>query len=119
ARRPGGTRPHSPSPNRSSYSLTAASPRVRTPSKISRTASATDSPAGASARTSAATAAAFATVQLRRIADPREQLVDLRGLELVGDRVGDQPRGRDGDLLADDEPVLLQRRAGRGQVDDP
>ena len=51
--------------------------------------------------------------------DPRHHVVDRGGLELVGDRVGDQPRGRGGDLLADHEPVLAQRRAGRGEVDDP
>src|SRR4051794_1608992 len=105
-------------PNLRSHSRTAASPPSRTLSTISRTSAATDSAAGTSARTSAATAAASSTLQLRRIADPREQLVDLGGLELVGDRVRDQPRGRGPDLLADDEPVLLQRRPRRGQVDD-
>ena len=51
--------------------------------------------------------------------DPRHDVVDRRRLELVRDRVGDQPRGRGRDLLADHEPVLAQRRAGRGEVDDP
>ena len=39
--------------------------------------------------------------------------VDLRRLHAVGDRVGDQARRRDRDLLADHEAVLAQRRAGR------
>src|SRR4051794_978582 len=132
ARRAGGTRneppdgpsteppPSSPAPpNRCSYSATAALPRRRTSSTIAATASATEAAAGTVARTSAATAAASATVQLRRIADPREQLVDLGGLELVRDRVGDQAGGRGPQLLAHDQPVLAQRRAGRGEVDDP
>ena len=96
-----GTRPHCPSPKRYSYSATAALPRRRTSSTIAATSAATDSAAGTVARTSAATAAASATVQLRRIADPGEQLVDLGGLQLVRDRVGDQARGRGPDLLAD------------------
>ena len=41
-----------------------------------------------------------------------------RRLELVRDRVGDQPGGADDDLLADHEVVLAQRRARRRQVDD-
>src|SRR5205807_96224 len=48
----------------------------------------------------------------------REQLVDLRGLELVRDGVRDQARGAHDDLLAHDEVVLAQRRPGRGEVDD-
>ena len=39
-------------------------------------------------------------------------------LQLVRDRVGDQARGGDGDLLDHLEAVLAQRRAGRGEVDD-
>src|SRR5580765_7877472 len=104
-----GTRPHWPSPNRASYEATAAFPRRRTSSTIAATTSATEAAAGTVARTSAATAAASATVQLRRIADPREQLVDLGRLELVRDRVGDQAGGRGPQLLAHDQPVLAQR----------
>ena len=40
-------------------------------------------------------------------------------LQLVRDRVGDQPGGAVRDLLPDDEPVLPQRGPGRGEVDDP
>src|SRR4051794_38915142 len=119
SRRGWGTRPQYPSPKRCSYSATAAFPRRRTSSTIAATASATEAAAGTVARTSAATSAASATVQLRRIADPREQLVDLRGLELVRDRVGDQAGRRGPQLLAHDQPVLAQRRAGGGEVDDP
>src|SRR4051794_21372147 len=119
SRRAEGTRPQWPSPNRCSYSATAAFPRRRTSSTMAATESATEAAAGTVARTSAATCAASATVQLRRIADPREQLVDLGGLELVRDRVGDQASGRGPQLLAHDQAVLAQRGAGRGQVDDP
>ena len=46
------------------------------------------------------------------------QLVDLGGAQLVGDAVGDEAGGALDDLLAHLEVVLLQRAAGRDQVDD-
>src|SRR4051812_20666684 len=104
------------SEKRSSYSSNASSPRSRTSSTIAVTCTA---PVSVTVpRTRAATAAASSMVQLSRT-DALQQRVDRAGLELVGDRVGDQPGGRGRDLLADDQAVLAQRGAGGGEVDDP
>src|SRR5262249_34886320 len=128
---PGSTRsgPLPPS-KRSTYSRSAASPRARTSATIPATASLTDSAPGASARTWAATSygspsarrSTATPASARRVGDdaapPLHHLVDRARLELVRDRVGDEARGRLGDLLAHHEAVLLQRRACRGEVDD-
>ena len=53
-----------------------------------------------------------------RLAQPRGQLVDLGGAQLVGDPVGDEAGGALDDLLAHLEVVLLQGAAGGDQVDD-
>src|SRR6202050_1146725 len=129
--------------------MTAASPSLRTRSRISRTCPATDSPSGIRARMWAAAPAApprpERSCALRRsrrmtsgpaghsgservranrgrragaLTQPGEQLVDLPGLKLVGDRVCDQPGGAHDDLLADDQVVLAQGGASGGQVDD-
>src|SRR5919201_2030626 len=112
----GATTIRSLSENVSSYSSSASSPRSRTSSTIAVTCTA---PVSVTVpRTRAAAAAAVSVVQLSRT-DALQQRVDRRCLDLVGDGVGDQPRGRGGDLLAHDEAVLLQRRPGGGQVDDP
>ena len=79
----------------------------------------TDSGAGTSARSSCASATGSpASVRRSDRIDALQQTVDRRRPQPVGDRVGDQARRAEGDLLADDEAVLAQRRAGRGQVDD-
>src|SRR3954454_5582003 len=116
--RSGGPRPFEPCANRRSYSSSASSPPAATPATISATAAATDSPAGTSARTCAATSAALSTVHSART-QALQYRVDLARLHAVGHRVGDQPRRRAGDLLADHQPVLAQRRPGGRQVDDP
>src|SRR3954462_6830248 len=88
---------------------------------MARTASATDSAPGASecTRTAALCASLPKPIEKRStLTQPLQHLVDRLGLELVRDRVGDEPRCRDRDLLAHHEPVLAQRRPGRGQVDD-
>src|SRR4051795_4523816 len=104
------------SEKRSSYSSSASSPRSRTSSTIAVTCTV---PVSVTVpRTRAATAAASSMVQLSRT-DALQQRVDRARLELVGDRVGDQPGGRGRDLLADDQAVLPQRRAGGREVDDP
>src|SRR3954451_8072264 len=102
--------------NCSSYSSSASSPRSATSSTIAVTWT-TAIPA-TSPRIRAATAAAFSAVHSNRT-DALQQRVDLTRPQLVRHGVGDQPRGRRRDLLAHDEPVLAQRRAGRGEVDDP
>ena len=51
--------------------------------------------------------------------DTLQQSIDGGGAELVGDRVGDQPGRAHRNLLADDEAILPQSGARRGQVDDP
>src|SRR3954447_11294430 len=112
--------PSTPS-KRSTYRRSAPSPCSRTSSTIARTSSATDSAPGASECTrTAALCASLPNPIVKRstLTQPLQHLVDRWRLELVGDRVGDEPRGRDRDLLAHDEPVLLQRRARRRQVDD-
>src|SRR3954454_24795803 len=116
ATRSGGPTPFAP--KRDSYSTTAASPRAATPATIFATSPPTDSPAGTSARTRAATAAAVATVHSART-EALQHAVDLLRLHAIGDRVGDQPRRRRRDLLADHQAVLAQGRPRRGQVDDP
>src|SRR3954468_13683788 len=88
---------------------------------MARTASATDSAPGASecTRTAALCASLPKPIEKRStLTQPLQDLVDRLGLQLVGDRVGDQPRRRDRDLLADREAVLAQRRPRRGEVDD-
>ena len=104
---------------RATSSRSARSPPSRTAPTISATASLTDAGAGASARTRGRRGDRVAADSMR---SSRTQLlqhrVDRRRLELVRDRVGDQPRGRGEQLLADDEVVLAQRRAGRREVDD-
>src|SRR3954454_11269421 len=110
------------SSKRSTYSLSAASPRARTSATMPATASATDAAPGAIARTAAATCAGSPSArrstatQALHAAQPLDHLVDGRRLELVGDGVGDQPGGRGEDHLAHDEAVLAQRRA-RGRED--
>ncbi len=100
-----------------------SSPLARTPAMISATAARTDSGAGTSARSSAGQRRRVAGVRERRVAHTasrRSSSASIAArLQLVGDRVGDQPRRAARDLLADHEPVLAQRRPGRGQVDDP
>src|SRR5207244_2287744 len=116
------------------YSSSASSPRVRTASTISRTASLTESAAGTSERRCEARPAGpprrLTSALVRRsscisgdarggqASQPGEQLVDASRLELVRDRVGDQPGSAHGDLLAHDEVVLAQGISGRGEVDD-
>ena len=103
-----------------------ASPPSRTDATISATASATEPGGGHVAAHAArrppprppASTARRSTIA-QRLPHARHEVVDRGGLELVRDRVGDQPRGRGEDLLAHDEPVLAQRRAGRREVDDP
>ena len=87
---------------------------------ISATADCTDAGVGTSSRIRSATAPGSAVSENRshRI-EALQQAVDRGRLELVGDRVGDQPSGAVGDLLTNDESVLPERRAGCGQVDDP
>src|SRR5690349_402334 len=87
---------------------------------ISVTESLTDAPGGTSARSCAASATGSPSVAVRRshCIEALQQMVDCLGFELVRNRVGDQSRGAGGDLLAHDEAVLAQRRAGRGEVDD-
>src|SRR4051812_7446081 len=99
---------------RASYSATAASPRARTPAMIAATSAATDAPAGTAARIAAATRAASS-----RRTQALQHGVDLRRLDPVGHRVGDQPRRGGRDLLADHEPVLAQGRPRCREVDDP
>src|SRR3954470_13495166 len=111
-----GTRTSSLQPSKRSTKLrSAASPPPRTASTISATSPRTDAPPGASARSAAAAPAPLS--RSTRTQAPHH-LVDLRRLELVRDRVGDQPRRRGEQLLAHDEPVLAQRRARLGEVDD-
>ena len=98
---------------RASSSSSALSPPSRTAAMIFATSSATEAPGGTSARTSAALAAA-SSARTQALHDG----VDLRRLDPVGDRVGDQPRRRVHDLLAHDEPVLAQGRARGREVDD-
>ena len=102
----------------------ASSPPSSTEAMIPATTSWTDAGAGTIPRTCAATSAtSSATTASRSTIDDlpqaRDDVVDLGGAQLVRDRVGDQARGRGEDLLAHDEAVLAQRRAGRGEVDDP
>src|SRR5437660_1014940 len=73
-------------------------------------------PATRSARASAAGSAPSAPRSTRT--EPPPQVVDRVRLELVGHRVGDEPRGGGGDLLAHHEAVLLQRGARGGEIDD-
>src|SRR3954470_20189905 len=104
---------------RSTYRRSAPSPSTRTASTISATSSATDSAPGASECTRAAAASGSPPSEKRSTGTQAlHDVVDRLGLELVRDRVGDQPRRRDGDLLTDREPVLAQRRARRREVDD-
>src|SRR3954471_16818813 len=100
---------------RSTKLRSAASPPPRTASTISATSPPTDAPPGASARSASAPPAPLS--RSTRTQAPHH-LVDLRRLELVRDRVGDQPRRRGEQLLADDEPVLAQGGPRRCQVDD-
>src|SRR6202035_1896551 len=86
---------------------------------ISAAASATDPPSGTSARSSAAKATGSPLSSIGSGAtDPLQDLVDRPCLQLVSDGVGDQARAALGDLLADHEAVLDQRRPGGGEVDD-
>ena len=93
-----------------------------TAAMISATASATDSAAGTRARSARPRLTASPTRPThpaRSVARTRPSSSSISAaLQLVRDRVGDQA-GRGGhDLLAHDEAVLAQRRAGRRQVDD-
>src|SRR5437764_2169846 len=102
------------------YSLSASSPPDRTAATISATMLSTDSGAGTNARSR--TASACSSPLSSRRSDRIQALqegVERPSLELVGDRVGDQPGRALGDLLAHLEAVLPQSRAGRGQIDDP
>src|ERR1019366_7186198 len=86
---------------------------------ISATLSATDSGAGTSARSSCAnTVGSIASNTRSDCIQALQQAVDRAGLQLVGDRVGDQPRRAHCDPLADPEPVLPQWRPRRREVDD-
>src|SRR5919204_827563 len=109
--------PSTPS-NCATYCCSAASPWPRTLATICPTACVTDSALGASARTCAATARGSPSAKRSSDTQALHHLVDRRRLELVRDRVGDEPRRRRGDVLAHDEPVLAQRGARRGEVDD-
>src|SRR5437763_14457311 len=87
---------------------------------ISATASPTDSGAGTSRRSWVASAAgspssANRSQRIQALQEP----VDRGRLQLVRDPVRYQARGALSDLLADDQPVLAQGVACRGQVDDP
>src|SRR5512142_1717683 len=89
---------------------------------ISETADCTDWGEGTSSRIHAAVAAASSPAVSDRRSHRIEALqegVELTCLQLVRDTVGDQPRRARSDLLADDEPVLAERRSRRGEVDDP
>src|SRR5436190_4887527 len=98
---------------------TASSPPARTRATISSTRATT---AGGIARAwRSARAAADGSVSSAARSTRTEPLLDIVDggrLELVGHRIGDQPRGAAGDLLAHHESVLLQRRARRREVDD-
>src|SRR5438034_847424 len=77
--------------------------RMRTAATISATIPLTDAPPGAIARTRPANVAASgASAAVSRSAGTQalHDVVDRRGLELVGDRVGDEPGSRRRDLLA-------------------
>ena len=111
-----------PPPKRCSYSRTRRVAAQRaTSSTIAATTSATDGGRRATvARTSRGDRGGVRdrAAHAARGSAPAASSISRR-LELVRDRVGDQARGRGHDLLAHDEPVLAQRRAGRGEVDDP
>src|SRR5690348_12236579 len=86
---------------------------------ISATRALTDAPRAISARSCAASAIGSpSAVRRSHCIEALQQMVDRLGLELVRDRVGDQPRGAPSDLLAYHQAVLAQRRARRGEVDD-
>src|SRR5947209_2534820 len=93
-------------------SATAASPPDLTAARISATASDTELAAGISARSVSASSAAppGRILSGSEAIEPLQQRVDRLRLELVGDRVGDQPGGAACDLLPHDQAVLTQCR---------
>src|SRR5579875_372441 len=111
-------------PLRSSWEVywrKARSPPRRTASRISATRPATSARAGASARrraTKAGASSALASSSRSQRTDALQEGVDRPRLEPVGDWVCDQTRAADGDLLAYHQPVLLQRAAAGGEIDD-
>src|SRR5689334_8849668 len=85
---------------------------------ISATAPLTDGAPATSERTSATSAPVSSSVRRSMRTRALQELVDGVGLELVRDRVRDQARRADRELLADHEVVLAQRGARRREIDD-
>src|SRR5689334_17284211 len=98
--------------------MSAVSPCARTSAMISPTISRTESGAGIRSLSAAAVSLGSAEVRRSHRIEPLQQRVDGARLELVRDRVGDQPGGGFGDLLAYDQAVLSERGTAGGEVDD-
>ena len=116
-RRAAASRPPRPVELGALYSRTAASPSAATRATISRTAAVTD-PGGGRGHEPLAAAPLVAADRGQALSrhGSAHQVVDRPRLELVRHRVGDQPRGRGRDLLADHQAVLpgsCRSRSGR------